>query len=388
MELGSTRTILDALGTALVCLLGVTLVHGQAGPEQRPLMAEEVFKNVQVLKGIPADQFMGTMGVFSAALGMSCEDCHAANDSKWENYAQDNSPRKQMARRMVGMMAVLNKNYFNGRQMVTCYSCHRGSDHPKVTASLAAIYGGSTEDEEDDIVRQAPGAPSPDQLFDKYLQALGGTGRLAGLTSVVATGTSSGYGPESEKRPIEIFAQAPNRRTLVIHTDNGDNTTAYDGRGAWVAAPLRPIAVLPLTGGDLYGARLDAELAFPSRIKQAFGQWRVGRQSVIADRKVEVVQGVSADGAAMATFYFDAETGLLVRLMRYASSPVGRMATQFDYADYREVSGVKMPFRWTMTWLDGRENVELTEVRPNVAIDAAKFAKPAPSVAPSKPATR
>ena len=85
MELGSTRTILDALGTALVCLLGVTLVHGQAGPEQRPLMAEEVFKNVQVLKGIPADQFMGTMGVFSAALGMSCEDCHAANDSKWEN---------------------------------------------------------------------------------------------------------------------------------------------------------------------------------------------------------------------------------------------------------------------------------------------------------------
>src|SRR5438477_9770796 len=100
-------------------------------------MAERVFKNVQVLKGIPADQFMATMGVFSAALGMSCEDCHAANDSKWENYALDSSPKKTMARRMVGMMTAINKNYFAGRQMVTCVSCHRGSDHPKVTTSLS-----------------------------------------------------------------------------------------------------------------------------------------------------------------------------------------------------------------------------------------------------------
>ena len=66
-------------------------------------MAEDVFKNIQVLKGIPVDEFMNTMGVFSVALGMSCEDCHAANDSKWENYALDTSVRKQTARKMVGM---------------------------------------------------------------------------------------------------------------------------------------------------------------------------------------------------------------------------------------------------------------------------------------------
>ncbi len=100
-------------------------------------MAEEVFKNIQVLKGVPVNEFMGTMGVFSAALGMSCEDCHAANDSKWENYAADTSERKRTARRMVAMMIGINKAYFGGKQVVTCYSCHRGGDHPKATVSRA-----------------------------------------------------------------------------------------------------------------------------------------------------------------------------------------------------------------------------------------------------------
>ncbi len=343
-----------------------------AAPQAQPQMAEEVFKNVQVLKGVPVDQFMDMMGVFSAALGMSCEDCHAANDSKWENYALDTSPRKQTARRMIGIMSGINKTYFGGRQMVTCHSCHRGGSRPKVTTNLGTIYGAPPDEEEDDIVQPARDAPSVDQIFAKYVQALGGA-----LTSFTAEGSSSGYGPESEKRPLEIYAKSPNQRTTVIHTLNGDSTTTCDGRAAWIAAPLRPVPVLALTGGELEGARLDAEMSFPARIKQAFGQWRVGRPVVINDRKAQVVQGTSASGASFATFYFDVDSGLLVRMIRYANSPVGRVPTQIDYSDYRDVAGVKMPFRWTMTWLDGRENVELTEIQPNAAVDPGKFAKPA-----------
>jgi hypothetical protein len=101
-----------------------------------------------------------------------------------------------------------------------------------------------------------------------------------------------------------------------------------------------------------------------------------------------VVQGTTA-GGSIATLYFDPDTGLLVRMRRYAASPVGRMPTQFDFSDYRDVAGVKMPFKWTMTWLDGREDVELDDVQPNVSIDAVKFAKPGPSVPPSaRPTTR
>ncbi len=362
---------LRVIVTTALCILSLRLTFGQT--------AEEVFKNIQVLKGVPVNEFMGTMGVFSAALGMSCEDCHAANDSKWENYAADTSERKRTARRMIAMMFGINKVYFGGRQVVTCYSCHRGGDHPKATVSLSALYGAAPDDD-DEIVQQAQDAPSVDQLFDKYVGALGGAERLAKLTSFVAKGTSSGYGPESDKRPIEIFAKSPRQRTVVIHTANGDSTTSYDGRNGWIAAPLRPVAVVPLTGGELEGAKLDAELNFPARIKEtlgeSLGQWRVGRPATIDKRKVQVVQGASTSGDAIGTFYFDTESGLLVRLVRYASSPVGRIPTQYDYADYREVAGVKLPFRWTMTWVDGRENVELTEVQPNVAIDPAKFAKP------------
>jgi len=94
------------------------------------------------------------------------------------------------------------------------------------------------------------------------------------------------------------------------------------------------------------------------------------------DRAMQVVQG-SRPGGALATFYFDSQSGLLVRLVRYANSRVGRLPTQIDYADYRDVSGIKIPFRLTVTWLDGLEKIELTDVQVNVPIDAAKFAKPA-----------
>ena len=137
------------------------------------------------------------------------------------------------------------------------------------------------------------------------------------------------------------------------------------------------MAVLALTGQDLDGARLDADLAFPSRIKDALTTWRVGPSETIGGRDAQVVQGTGANGA-LATLYFDKESGLLVRQVRYADSPVGRIPTLIDYSDYRDVSGVKMPFHWTVAWLDGQDTVQLAEVRPNIAIDAVKFARPAP----------
>jgi outer membrane lipoprotein-sorting protein len=366
------------IAAAIGCLCAAAIVRGQTARD--PLMAEDVFKNVQVLRGIPVNDFMGTMGIFSAALGMSCEDCHNAGDSSWENYAAE-SPRKEMARRMVVMMAAMNKAYFGGRQAVTCFSCHRGADRPKATPNLATFYGAPPPDDPRDLIEQARSAPPADVVFDKYLAAVGGAGRAAALTSFAASGTSVGYGPDGEKRPLEIFARAPNQRTTVVQTPGGASTTTFDGRAGWIAAPHRPVAVLALAGADLDGLRLDAELAFPARIKQALDDWRVGLPASIDDREVQVVQGTGGTGLT-ATLYFDAESNLLVRQVRFVESPVGRIPTQVDYGDYRAVAGVMMPFRWTVTWLDGRDTIELTDVRPNVAIETARFARPAPAVPP------
>jgi outer membrane lipoprotein-sorting protein len=352
------------------------MARGQAVPEQKPQMAEELFKNVQVLKGIPVNEFLGIMGFFSASLGKSCVDCHNS-DSGWENYVADTNPNKRTARAMIRMAAEINRNFFGGRQVVTCYSCHRGGPHPKVTPNLTVLYSPPVENEPDDIVQEAPRGPTADQILEKYIQALGGAPQLAGLRSFVGKGTSVGYGLEAEKRPMEIFAQAPNQRATIVHADNGDTVTIYDGQSGWIAAPNLPVPVLPLTGGELAGAKLDASLSFPAAVKQALTRWHVGVPAEIEEREVQVLQGTSA-GEAFATFYFDKESGLLVRQLRYANSPVGRMPTQIDYSDYREIAAVKMPFRWTVTWLDGREDFELSEVEFNASVDPARFAKPSP----------
>src|SRR5712692_8974058 len=207
MKLGSRRTI---LGTAVAYLLGVASVSGQAGPEPKPLMVEDVFKNVQVLKGIPVNEFMETMGFFSASLGLNCVFCHVSDSlENWEKFAED-VPLKRTARRMMLMVNDINKNNFGGARVVTCYSCHRGNQRPKVVPSLTEQYAVPNEDpDEVEIVGQAPPGPSADQILDKYVQALGGEQRLAGLTSFVGKGTYEGYDTYHAKVPLEVFAKAP-----------------------------------------------------------------------------------------------------------------------------------------------------------------------------------
>ena len=260
---------------------------------------------------------------------------------------------------------------------MTCYSCHRGSEHPKITPNLAELYGPPMPIDPDEVLEPAPGSPTADQILDRYLQAVGGAQKLAALTSFQAKGTFIGYA-DTDKSLVEIWAKAPAQRVTLVHTLNGDSTTTYDGRNAWSAAPQteRPVSVLALTGGDLEGAKLDAQLTFPAGIKQMLSAWRVG-SATIDDRDVQVVQGASATRTPV-KLYFDKSSGLLLRQVRYTSSPVGLNPTQIDYSDYREVAGVKMPFRWTVTWLDGRSTTELTDVQPNTTINDARFAKPSP----------
>jgi hypothetical protein len=197
------------------------------------------------------------------------------------------------------------------------------------------------------------------------------------LTSFVARGTYEGYETLSEKVPIEIFARAPNLLTTIVHTQTGDSVSTYDGTRGWVAAADKLMRVLPLAGGDLEGAKMDASLSFPARIKQDV-RWRTGFPSVsIDDRPVQVIQA-AAGGDNGVKLYFDSESGLLVRQVRYIDTAVGVIPARIDYSDYRAVAGVEIPFRRVLTWTNGRSTIELTEVQPNARIDAAKFAAPAP----------
>lgn len=369
-----TRTIPGAIGTLIVCLISLVSISGQAGPEQNPQMSETVFKNVQLLKGIPVDEFMDAMGMFASALGYDCSSCHAAEISTNREAFAITTPAIQRARGMITMMNNINRAYFRGEPRVSCFTCHRGHYRPEIVPSLALQYSVLTEDPSAMVIfpdRQG----SSDQVFDKYLKALGGMERLAKLTSFAATGTYSGFNTGGAEVPVEVFARAPDQRTTIIRTPDGDGVKTYDGRNGWAAEGWRPVPLMTLTGGNLAGARLDAIVSFPAGIQKAFGQWQVS-STTIDDRPVQFVQGTNA-GQPPANLYFD-ESGLLVRLVRWNQTAVGTVPTQIDYADYREVAGVKIPFRTIVTWTDGQNTIVLKEVRPNVPIDAARFARPAP----------
>jgi photosynthetic reaction center cytochrome c subunit len=360
-----------------VVLANATAAKGQVGPRQDAPLAEATFKNVQILRGIPVDEFMDTMGMFSAATGLNCAHCHALdNGTGWEGYAVD-TPLKQTARRMLRMMNALNKESFGGARTITCNTCHRGDQKPKPVPSLAIQYSAPVEDPNDIEAFPASGMPSAESIFEKYFAALGGRARVETLTTIVAKGTYAGYETDQHKVAVDVFSKAPGSKTTIVHTRFGESIRAFDGTSAWIASADRPLLLLPLTGGNLTGARVDALLSFPAALKQAFPRWRVGA-TTLDDRDVYVLQSVAQGRQTPVNLYFD-ESGLLVRMLRFTDTAVGRVPTQIDFADYRDVSGLKIPFRMTTTWTDGQATIELAEVAVNTAIDSARFLRPAPA---------
>ncbi len=245
--------------------------------------------------------------------------------------------------------------------------------------AIDTVYGTPLLEADDIVTQSFPGEPSAEQILDKYLQALGGAERLASVTSFIATGTSQGFrgfgggGHGSDLR--ESAGSARHDHQVCGEHRRQDAIRAFDGRSGWVSAPLAVVPEYALGGSELDGARIDAQLSFPAQIKKALTQLRVGPPDNIEGRDVHVVQGNGSRGL-VATLYFDKASGLLVRMVRFGSSPIGRAPTQVDFADYREVggAGIKMPFRWTFGWLDGRDSFELKEIRLNAPIDAGVFA--------------
>ena len=381
--------------TALAIVWGSALAAFQLPAAQKS--SEQVFKNIQVMKGVPVDDFLGSMGLMCAALGYDCSDCHTGAGTEKVDWAAD-TPEKVRARVMVRMMQAINRDNFGGRQMVTCWSCHHGRDHPATTPSLEYQYGPATQ-EMDDVLTQMPGQPAAEHIIDKYIEAIGGSQRVAGLKSYVAQGTSVGFGGFGGAGRVEIFARFPDQRATWIDfpesPQRGRTMRLYNGMEGWLETPLTVLGKYQLTGGELDGARLDAQLSFPAQITQALSNLRVSMPVSISDlpapssqtsknvsmvaigqdRLVNVVQGTGPRGI-LANLYFDQQSGLLLRVVRYGRSPIGRVPTQVDFGDYHEVSGIKMPFHLVFAWMDGRDAIQLSDIQINPSIDASKFTPP------------
>jgi len=370
---------------ALALVFGATLVAGaQAAPQAQVKPAEQTYKDIKVMQGVPSDQVLPSMRLFNRSLNVSCEHCHVAD------HEEQDTPMKDTARKMITMVININKASFDGRTQVTCYTCHRGATNPVGLAILAGpndkIYSEAYEEP-----KEVPeGLPAADQIVAKYVEALGGEQAVRKVTSrhitIVADLPS---GPREEPRTvglIEQYQKAPNLTATFTQLPNGTASTGFNGTDAWNQTVQGRVA--KLTGTDLARAHRDADFYNSLNLKQTYTRLAVRGVERVGEHNAYLViatpQGDSAE-----RLYFDTQTGLLLRRITVVPTPVGNSPTQIDYDDYRadEKDGTKFPYLMRITAVTQRRTFHVQKVEDNATVDTSKFVMPE-SKAPPAPAAR
>jgi Photosynthetic reaction centre cytochrome C subunit len=357
-----------------VAFCAVTLSAQQPVPSPTVKTAEQVYKNIQVLQGTPVDQFLPEMRLFGAGLGVDCNFCHLEEDR-----SKDDKESKRMARAMISMVREINKNSFAGQLAVTCYTCHRGNVAPVTVPVLPSVERSELDEEQ-----KPPALPSADVILSKYIQALGGEQAIHKVTSRMITATEdlpTGPGGRlTAQAELVRYAKAPNLQLNVYHSDKFTISDGFDGTVAWSQDAKGGIA--DVTGPDLVRARLGADFYQGADLKQDYDRLEVEGVEKVNDRDAYLVIGFSK-GSLPERFYFDVQTGLLLRRQSLLPTQLGNSPWQVDYDDYRETGGgVKFPF--VIRLIPGTSNsvlarqstIRVVKIQDNDPIDPDKFAKP------------
>ena len=359
----------DELSKNVRELLEEKTVPGQSADAPLPLAskansakaAQAVFKNLQVLNDIPSDQVIPSMRFITSSLGVQCSFCHVEG-----HFDNDSKKEKLVARSMMRMMFAINQNHFEGTRKVTCYSCHRGtikpSDVPSATEEIPPV--------DTDAVSSSPQHVSPDQIIHNFIRALGGAAAIEKITTRIEIGKMR---IDGKSVGVESFNKGPNKELLIQHMSTGDRVTVLDGISGWTGGTDRPMR--NLEGSDLEAAQADADLQFALHIREMFPDLRLEYPELVNGRAAYVVVGARERQPSW-KFFFDTQSGLLARLLRYAESPLGLDPTQIDYGDYRVVDGVRIPFSATIARAGSRSTIQVETVQQNVSIDDDKFLKP------------
>ena len=355
--------------TFLLAVALFTVLISARAQSPAPKTAAQQFKNIQVMKDIPAEDLIPAMQFISASLGVECTYCHVEHA-----FEKDDKKEKKFARHMIEMTMNINKDNFEGKRSVTCFSCHRGAAKP---VSIPII---SDEEKMPEMMAgdgmDKSSFPKPEALFEKYLAAIGGPDVLKKVSSRIQKGTVALAG--NQKFQIVIYEKAPNKRVSAVQLKNGESLTGFDGNAGWMATPGR---VHLMTPGESDGARMDADVALPAHLSGMFSKLEVSDGEEIGGRASWLVVG-KREGKPDVRLFFDKQSGLLLRIVRYTDSPLGLNPLQIDFADYRDSGGVKIPFRWTQARPGNRFTIQVESSEQNVPIDDAKFASPPPPPPP------
>lgn len=354
------RLLVPLLVIAIIATIKLSARSAQAtvsAPEEKT--AEQVYKNIQVFKGLPASQFDSLMAFISGSLGVKCNYCHV------NPFERDDKPAKLTARKMIQMVFDLNKGSFNAQSgAITCYTCHRGQPLP---VSVPAVGQNLWTPSNAAAKKEEAPLPAVDQILDKYVEAAGGKAAIEHLTSFVLKG--SRIGADGVLVPEEVYAKAPNKLLVITSYPNMVFRSGFNGMEGWAQSSR---GRTDLNADQLKQLKWDAEFYRPLRLKDMYSKMAVKGRTTIVDREAYVIEATLPSGSSE-KLYFDAQTGLLVRKYFESRTVLGQLPLQIDYEDYRSVDGFKLPFmiRWSIpgrSW--GRK---ITEARQNAPLDDAQF---------------
>jgi hypothetical protein len=353
---------------AYFCVLVVLAIAAAAqsqlpGPEKK---SGEVFKNLKVLNDTPSDLLLPSMEFITSSLGVHCEYCHVE-----KAFEKDDKKPKQTAREMMRMVQEINSTRFQGKQEVTCYSCHRGSPKPLSVPVIAKAPPRLVSIPVPDDPADAPNQPSPPQVISKYNNARGGTSALTALTSLEERGT---FESDSRGFPAELYLTRSGRSATVIHLPGADRITAFDGTSGWLSFPGRPARAL--SAAEVDAIRLNANFLFGLDLKAVFPEIKFAGFSKVGTADTVMLSG-QRPGLPPVELYFDKTSGLLLRTVYYSPSALGLNPTQTDYSDYRNTGAVKIPFHWISSTPTGRFTIQILSARANGSVPENVFSKPA-----------
>jgi zinc protease len=221
----------------------------------------------------------------------------------------------------------------------------------------------------------AHAAPSADQILDKYLVASGGRAAWQKLSSRVSKGTVD-LPALNLSGTVEMREKAPNRLVVTVTMSGFVFSQGFDGTVGWSNDPQNGLR--EQKDGELRETKREADFYHPLDFRQLYSKISVGGTEKLGERSAYVVQATPPEGGEPDKVYFDVETGLPLRAIIQHHNPDGDVEEfQEDFEDYRTVDGIKIPFTIHQSNAQAAFTIKIEDVRHNVELDDAQFAKPA-----------
>ncbi len=355
-------TIRTAFFHAGSLALFTAALAGAAPRAQTDTPAEKQYKNIKVFTGSPAKEILPAMNAMTAALGVKCTFCHAQDDKGQWQFEKD-TEKKDTAREMVTMMRKINSDNFQGNMTVTCATCHQGHSSPNRFAPL-----GQPPASERPTATTGSAIPTADSLVDKYMQAIGGPVAVAKIQTLDMKADAQF---DTTPAKVEIISKAPGKVLNTMMFGPATYVRGYDGAVAWGKD----------AGNPAVADESASEIAFYSPYsylspRSFYTSFQRVRKDTLDGKDVYVVGAQSKFDNLRQRLYFDVNTGLLVRVWTATNTLVGAVPGTEDYSDYRDVNGVKIPFKVVDTTGEGVNTFTFTTVTPNADVPDSKFARP------------